>query len=296
MNNFDVYLIDGSANVKKVNVAPVAAGAGTGSFTWVVNASAAPLTGPGAGFTVKVVETTKLFQGISGAFTISGPMSITTTSPIASATQNVAYAGVTFTASGGAGGYTWTATNIPPGMNLAAGGLLNGTPTSNGTFNMVVTVTDSAAATVNKTIRIVVAPAPGALALAFASIPNPKTGVPYSFTATATGGTAPYTWAATGLPAGLTINAATGVISGTPTGLVGSVSTVQITVTDSVPTSLSSPVLTVTVVSATAASGGKKGGCEIGGLSSDWTAFLFVLALASAAMGAVRLTRKNAIA
>ncbi|HTL53706.1 MAG TPA: DNRLRE domain-containing protein, partial [Planctomycetota bacterium] len=98
MNNFDVYLIDGSANVKKVNVAPVAAGAGTGSFTWVVNASAAPLTGPGAGFTVKVVETTKLFQGISGAFTISGPMSITTTSPIASATQNVAYAGVTFTA------------------------------------------------------------------------------------------------------------------------------------------------------------------------------------------------------
>jgi hypothetical protein len=33
----------------------------------------------------------------------------------------------------------------------------------------------------------------------------------------ATGGTAPYTWSATGLPPGLSINASTGLISGTPT-------------------------------------------------------------------------------
>ena len=38
-----------------------------------------------------------------------------------------------------------------------------------------------------------------------------------SFTVTASGGTAPYTWSATGLPAGVTIGSSTGTVSGTPT-------------------------------------------------------------------------------
>ncbi|GAA3520914.1 M4 family metallopeptidase [Aeromicrobium panaciterrae] len=46
----------------------------------------------------------------------------------------------------------------------------------------------------------------------------------------ATGGTAPYTWTATGLPAGLTLNTSTGLISGTPTS--AATSTVTATVKD----------------------------------------------------------------
>ncbi|MEA2207377.1 MAG: aminopeptidase [Blastocatellia bacterium] len=42
-------------------------------------------------------------------------------------------------------------------------------------------------------------------------------GTAKSLTMTASGGTAPYTWSATGLPPGLSINSSTGVISGTPT-------------------------------------------------------------------------------
>ncbi|TCC01839.1 M4 family metallopeptidase [Kribbella soli] len=38
-----------------------------------------------------------------------------------------------------------------------------------------------------------------------------------SFTLTASGGTAPYTWSASGLPAGITIGSSTGTVSGTPT-------------------------------------------------------------------------------
>jgi hypothetical protein len=41
-------------------------------------------------------------------------------------------------------------------------------------------------------------------------------GTPKSLTMSASGGTAPYTWSATGLPTGLSINSSTGVISGTP--------------------------------------------------------------------------------
>jgi secreted trypsin-like serine protease len=47
----------------------------------------------------------------------------------------------------------------------------------------------------------------------------------------ATGGTAPYTWSATGLPAGLSISSSTGQITGTPT--TAGTSTVTVTATDS---------------------------------------------------------------
>jgi subtilisin family serine protease len=56
-------------------------------------------------------------------------------------------------------------------------------------------------------------------------------GTPVSVTVSATGGTPPYTWSATGLPAGVTINSGTGQMSGTPT-TAGTYS-VTVTVTDS---------------------------------------------------------------
>jgi uncharacterized protein (TIGR03437 family) len=66
-----------------------------------------------------------------------------------------------------------------------------------------------------------------------ASLPAGQVGVAYAATAvTATGGSGSYAWSATGLPAGLGIGSATGVISGTPTTNSGSPYTVQVTVTD----------------------------------------------------------------
>lgn len=67
------------------------------------------------------------------------------------------------------------------------------------------------------------------------SLPNGSEGVVYtSTTVTATGGTPAYTWGATGLPAGLSINTTTGEISGTPNAgtAAGSPYAVTVTVTD----------------------------------------------------------------
>lgn len=57
-----------------------------------------------------------------------------------------------------------------------------------------------------------------------------RIGTAFSLPLTAAGGTGPYKWTASGLPAGLTVNLNTGLISGTPT--TAATSTVTITTTD----------------------------------------------------------------
>ena len=71
----------------------------------------------------------------------------------------------------------------------------------------------------------------GPVTITSASLPNGSVGALYNGTVVAAGGVTPYTWSATGLPAPLTINSSTGVISGTPT--AGGAITFTATATDS---------------------------------------------------------------
>jgi hypothetical protein len=73
--------------------------------------------------------------------------------------------------------------------------------------------------------------APSAPVITTASLPNGAYNTPYSADLSATGGTPPYVWTTSlsNLPAGLTLNPSTGVISGIPTATGTSNFTVQVT-------------------------------------------------------------------
>ncbi|GAA4208948.1 hypothetical protein GCM10022289_33650 [Pedobacter jeongneungensis] len=133
-------------------------------------------------------------------------------------------------ATGGTGPYTYTATGVPPGLTFnPATREITGTPTQPGTYNIPVTVVDANGNTLtsNYTVKIT-----DPLLLPTATLADGTTGTVYTtqIIPTATGGTTPYTYSATGLPPGLTFNPATKAITGTPT--TAGTYTVPVTVTD----------------------------------------------------------------
>jgi C1A family cysteine protease len=135
----------------------------------------------------------------------------------------------TMEATGGVPPYTWKSTGLPARLTCSAAGIISGTPRVSGNFTVTVTVTDSFSPPniVNKVLSLEVYPA---LEITTTTLPDGELGEAYTATLEATGGKTPYTWTATGLPAGLTCSAA-GVMSGAPVGEVGSFN-VTVAVTD----------------------------------------------------------------
>jgi hypothetical protein len=162
-------------------------------------------------------------------------------------------------ASGGTTPYTYNATGLPNGLSINhTTGAITGTPavSAEGTSPVTATVTDSTqptaqSASANLSVTIA-APPPSKLVITTASLPSGTAGVAYSASIAASGGTAPYTYNATGLPSGLSINHTTGAITGTPAASAQGTSPVTATVTDStLPTAQSASVnLSVTIAAA----------------------------------------------
>ncbi|GAB2863961.1 hypothetical protein GCM10027176_77330 [Actinoallomurus bryophytorum] len=123
------------------------------------------------------------------------------------------------TVSGGTGPYVWSvsAGSLPPGLTLnASTGLLSGTPTTGGSYPFTVKVVDASNQSDTRAATVVIAASP---TLDFPPPPAGQVGVAYSDQLTVSGGTGPYVWSvsAGSLPPGLTLNAATGLLSGIPT-------------------------------------------------------------------------------
>jgi hypothetical protein len=116
--------------------------------------------------------------------------------------------------------YTFTGT-LPPGLSLnSSTGVLSGKPTSYGMFAFTIYATPPFGGTVGHhgyvyTEGLCINPISG-------NVPAATRGHAYSFTMTASGGTAPYRFQLqnTILPQGLTLSQG-GLISGTPTGPAG---------------------------------------------------------------------------
>ncbi|MDR7274630.1 putative Ig domain-containing protein [Catenuloplanes atrovinosus] len=133
-------------------------------------------------------------------------------------------------ANGGTAPLNWvSAEGLPPTMSMNSSGLITGTtPATPGTHTITVTVQDDYDLINTGTFTWTVNPLPTVQPQADL---NSQGGVAITpLTLRVNNGTAAYSWAATGLPPGLSLSASTGVISGTPN-RVG-VYTVVTTVTD----------------------------------------------------------------
>ena len=119
-----------------------------------------------------------------------------------------------FGSPGFTGPYTWSATQMPAGMAMTAGGTLQGTPTASGSFSVRVVVRDIPSG-LSHVAFFTLAVDPFAITTS-GDLPGGRVGTPYNQPLSAPG-CVNCNWTITGaLPAGLTFSSA-GAISGTPT-------------------------------------------------------------------------------
>ncbi|MFM5667701.1 putative Ig domain-containing protein [Aeromonas hydrophila] len=193
---------------------------GTAASGYIVNnATTITATTPAhAAGAVNVVVTTP-----SGTATLTNGYTYTVPAPTvgpvsATVAANSSANPITLSLSGGTASSVAVATAASHGTATASGTNITYTPTAgySGSDSFTYTATNASGTSSPATVTITVS-AP-TLTITPTTLPDSTQSTAYSQTLTATGGSAPYTYAITAgsLPAGLSLNTSSGVISGTP--------------------------------------------------------------------------------
>lgn len=197
-----------------------------GSATYIAPASVSSAMS----ITVKATSVAKSNASASDMVTVSPPPTVSTTS-LPAGVEGTSYT-ARLQASGGTGPLSWSiaAGNLPAGLSLdGSTGVISGAPTVPGTGTFTVEVTDSAPIPMSATQPLSIHIA-NRLVITTALLPNGFVNAAYSATLQASGGTSPLSWSITAgnLPAGLSLDRTTGVISGTPAASEKSTFTVEV--------------------------------------------------------------------
>jgi formylglycine-generating enzyme required for sulfatase activity len=187
--------------------------------------SGTPTASGNFSFTITARDSASPANSIERTFTLaieSYGMSVNGTSAI-SGKQYTAITPAPFTVSGGVAPYTWSTTPaLPAALTInATTGMISGNLTAApGNYTVAVTVKDKGNQTASRNSTITVQEADPFAWVTPETLPGGKVATAYSQNLTVSGGKSPYTFATKNgstLPAGLTLNATTRRISGTPT-------------------------------------------------------------------------------
>jgi Putative Ig domain len=206
-----------------------------GTFPFVVRATDSTGAMAVASFTLTVIsdiEQLRIFT--SGALT--------------QGSTGVAYSNQLLWA-GGVSPYTWSLASgtLPQGLTLGTA-LISGVPTQVGTFDFTVRLTDSTQTSATSQMQITVIPGPLVI-VTTGDLTRGTVGASYAYTLQGRGGKSPYIWslASGALPNGLSIDPATGVITGTPTAFGTFSFTVTLRDSQTPPVSVTSGTLRIIV-------------------------------------------------
>jgi hypothetical protein len=227
---------------------------GSGTAAWTLSNGALPPgltlsgsgliagtpTNPGAGatYTFSVTVTTGAQTSAAVQFQIVEPaLPAVTTLTLPSGNVGASYSHQLQYTGGSGATASWAivAGSLPAGsgLTLSSSGLISGTPMTATSYNFSVAVTIGTQTSAPQAYTLVI----NSLVITSGATASGEVALPFSFHLAAAGGTGPYTWSlmpgSNALPAGLALNASTGVISGTPGTSAGNPFAVTVEATDS---------------------------------------------------------------